>query len=223
MLVTMVVSSVSPEPPGQLYMKVPVAPGPHTVKRTSRRGGGGLGNLCLHLSIVIFISFILTSSSSFSFMLSVFVSFSSAPFCSYHILSYLIWTPCCANFAFVVLPPLYPPPFLLRVLGHFTRLPPLSPPSELCRLAVSCFLSASSTSSSSSATENGPDPLLHDSLCLTCSRSFQPLLCLFILYFFRLSVKVKLFWFKFSKLAIRWFWTTATIHHHHLKYYLLKF
>lgn len=77
--------------PCSFVHEAPVAPGPRTVKRTSRRGGGGLGNLSLHLSIVIFISFILTSSSSFSFVLSVFVSFSSVPFCSYHILPYLIW------------------------------------------------------------------------------------------------------------------------------------
>lgn len=97
--------------PCSFVHEAPVAPSPRTVKRTSRRGGGGLGNLSLHLSIVIFISFILTSSSSFSFVLSVFVSFSSVPFCSYHILPYLIWTSCCAIFVFVVLPPLCLPCF----------------------------------------------------------------------------------------------------------------
>lgn len=135
--------------------EAPVAPGPHTVKRTSRRGGGGLGNLSLHLSIVIFISFILTSSS-FSFMLSVFVSFSSVPFCSYYILPYLIWAPCCAIFVFAA-PPLYLPCFS-SVFEVISPGFPLSPPSELCRLSISCFLSANSPSSSSSATEMAPSP-----------------------------------------------------------------
>lgn len=68
----------------------------HTEGKQQGRRGGGLGNLSLHLSIVIFISFILTRplfllSSTSCFLSSFF--FSSQSFCSYHILSYLSSTP----------------------------------------------------------------------------------------------------------------------------------
>lgn len=69
-----------------------------------------------------------------------------------HSLIFLLSSSCavCLSAHFVVVPLLS---FFLHVWGHLTRpiSSPLAPPSELCLLAISYFLSASSPSSSSSS------------------------------------------------------------------------
>lgn len=159
-----------------------LAHGPcHTEWKQQGRRGGGLGNLSLHLSIVIFISFILTHplflpSSTSRFLSSFFLSFAFFLFAPHSLIFMLDCQLCCLpllGHSVVVSPPHFLASLCSPML-HLTRpiCSPLSTPSELCLLAISYFPSASSPSSSSSATKMAR---LHDPLCVTwlSSRSFH--------------------------------------------------
>lgn len=122
----------------------------------------------LHLSIVIFISFILVFPPFFFFLcLFARITFS-------HIPPQAASCAVCLSPLTLLLPPSYclPRSSMFEVTRPGLYVPPLSPPSELCLLAISYFPSASSLSSSSSATRMAG---FHDSLSVTwpSSRSFQ--------------------------------------------------
>lgn len=148
--------------------KVPLALGGPCTLRGNSKGGEEVvwetSAASFHCYFYLIHSHPPTPRPFFNLLLSVFVFFVCV-FCSYNILSFILNSQlCCLLYPLTLLllcvPPLcLPSPSMFEVRPIC---PPLSPHSELCLLAISYFLSASSPSSSSSSTKV---VRLHDRLC----------------------------------------------------------